>query len=80
MRLEGATVRKVVPYEHRGAQYRGLSIRSQVDATNVAALYRSERDVWLRKILAGKLLEAAPGFDVGIPVDELNEVMRCRIG
>jgi hypothetical protein len=70
---------KVVPYEHRGARYRNLTIQSQSEAEEAAAIYRAECDVWLKKILASKLLEAASVYAVDISVEEFNRLLRCRI-
>jgi hypothetical protein len=69
----------VTPYEHRGAQYRAMTIQSQTDATHVASCYIAERDIWLKKILATKLVNAAVHFEIAISINELKEAMQCRI-
>jgi hypothetical protein len=70
---------KVTPYEHRGELYRELTIRSQADALVIAQAFREEQDVWLRKILASKLLEKTSLYDCGLLEYDLREAVQCRI-
>jgi hypothetical protein len=75
--VSGAPVR---PYEHRGADIRKLRLDSSDDFQRVVEIFRGEPDVWLRKLLAMRLLEhpdahAAPSELRG----ELEEAMECRV-
>jgi hypothetical protein len=68
-----------VPYEHRGDLYRQLRICNEADARAAARLFKEENDIWLKKILALKMIEALDVYDCGMSVIDLQEVARCRI-
>lgn len=70
---------KPVPYEHRGARYRQLDISNASDALEAVHLFRSEDDVWLKKLIASKLIAGCRDGSCGISEAELNEVLKCRI-
>jgi len=70
---------KPAPYEHRGRMYRRLTIASKSEADRVARMFRKETDIWLKKILASKLLDASADFACGVPESEIREATRCRV-
>ncbi len=56
-----------------------MEISNESDVLEAAHLFRSEDDVWLKKLIASKLIAGCRGHDCGIPEAELNEVLKCRI-
>jgi len=72
-------MQKPVPYEHRGQMYRKWIVLSDADAAHLAREFRLERDIWLRKLLAAKLIEANQTYRSGIPDSELREALECRV-
>lgn len=72
-------MQKPIPYEHRGQMYRLLRIHSKSDAISVALRFRTEKDVWLKKILASKLIDVVGLYECGVSEAEIREVMKCRI-
>lgn len=75
--VTGAPVR---PYERRGADIRQLRVESSEDFLRVTARFREEEDVWLRKMLALRLLEHAEAATASQEVrDGLQEAIKCRV-
>jgi hypothetical protein len=76
---EDEEMERPVPYEHRGKMYRELRITSQSEAEEIGCLFRAETDVWLKKLLASKLLDVLAEYDCGVPESDIREAIRCRV-
>jgi hypothetical protein len=72
-------MQKPITYERRGQMYRQLTIRNKADAVSVARRFRAESDVWLKKILASKLIAVVGLYECGVSEAEVREVLECRI-
>lgn len=72
-------MKPVIPYEHRGLAYRKIDIDREEDAQRTLELFKSEKDVWLKKILALKLIEAARTYDLNVSQATLAEATKCQI-
>jgi hypothetical protein len=72
-------MKRVIPYEHKGLAFRNIKISGEEDARKTLELFESEKDIWLKKILAQKLIEAARIYHLEISERLLGEATKCRI-
>jgi hypothetical protein len=71
-------VKPVIPYELRARRYRELRLENNNDAVGIAKQYLNETDIWLKKILAIKLIAVSDVYEFGIAKEELERSMKCR--
>ena len=78
--LHRSASRAPVPYEHRGAEIRTLSMLTLADLTLAVARFRSESDPWLRKMLAQRILQHPEVDSLRADLREcLQDALTCRV-
>ena len=71
--MEGET--QVIPYEHRGKAIRALLAKTPSDVDALVKIYSDESDVWLRKMIALKIVDA---HEAGLSVDDIDHYISYR--
>jgi len=72
-------MRLVEPYEHRGKKYSEISIDTHGDFEIAIDLFYDETDIWLKKIIALRIIHNSDNFDVSKYESDLQEAIKCRI-
>lgn len=72
-------MKKIEPYEHKGKRLSELKIESSTDLENAIVLFREEKDKWLRKIIAKRIMDKIQKYDTSDYMAELEEALKCRI-
>jgi hypothetical protein len=70
---------KVIPYEHKGQVLRETNLTTVSQANSLLTTFRLETDIWLKKIIALKLLEFTEIDKINIDKNELIKATKCQI-
>lgn len=70
---------KVETYEHKGFRIREKKLVSISDALEMKKWYLTEKDLWLKKLCAKRLLEFGNFNVLKINKEELLKLMQCQI-
>ena len=70
---------QVIPYEHKGKKIIGYQLKSVSDVYRILDEFRDENDIWLKKLLAIKLLDYLNNNKVDLDKSELLRAAECRI-
>jgi len=72
-------MRLVEPYEHRGKKFSEISTNTHGDFEIAINLFYVEIDIWLKKIIALRIIENAGVYDISKYESDLQEAIKCRI-
>lgn len=70
---------QVIPYEHKGKRIIGYQLRSVADVYRILKEFRNENDIWLKKLLAVKLIDYLNTNKVDLDKSELLRATECQI-
>lgn len=70
---------KVEPYEHKGFRIREKQLNTIANVLEIQQWYLIETDVWLKKLIAKKLLELEDIDTLKIDKTDLLKLMQCQI-
>lgn len=72
-------MKKIEVYEHKGSKIREKKLNSIEDIMEMKQWYLSEKDLWLKKLCAKRLLEYGNLDELKIDKEELLKLMQCQI-
>lgn len=70
---------QVIPYEHKGKKIIERRIETIKDVYGILEEFRNENDIWLKKLLAFKLLDYLTNHKMDLDKSELLRATECRI-
>lgn len=70
---------QVIPYEHKGKTISDYQLKSVSEAYKVFEEFRNENDIWLKKLLAVKLLDYINKSKMNFDKSELLKAIECQI-
>lgn len=72
-------MKKFEIYEHKGFKIREKKLNSLKDAMEMKQWFLLEKDLWLKKLCAKRLLDYGKFNELKIDKEELLQIMQCQL-